>query len=113
MASAHASSARSRPIVARSPVARVRWDRLGRIAMLCLLVALAYLYLSAGIRIFSTWRQARSDTAPVAALEREHALLQRQHEALGRRGTVEQEARRLGMMNAGEQSYVVTGLPNN
>lgn len=114
MASAHASTVRSRPAAAaRSPVARVRWDRLGRIAMLCLLVALVYLYLSAGVRIFSTWRQARSDSAQVAALEREHTLLQRQHEALGRRGTVEQEARRLGMMNAGEQSYVVTGLPDN
>lgn len=113
MAGAHASSARSRPPAATSPVARVRWDRLGRIAMLCLLVALAYLYLSAGIRIFSTWRQARSDSAQVAALEREHAVLQRQHEALGRRGTVEEEARGLGMMKAGEQSYVVTGLPNN
>jgi len=96
-----------------SPIARVRWDRLGRIAMLCLLVALAYLYLSAGIRIFSTWRQARSDSAQVVALEREHTLLQRQHEALGRRGTVEQEARRLGMMNPGELPYVVTGLPDN
>jgi cell division protein FtsB len=91
----------------------VRWDRLGRIAMLCLLVALAYLYLSAGIRIYSTWRQAHSDRAQVAALEREHTVLQRQHEALGRHGTVEEEARRLGMMHAGEQPYVIPGLPNN
>ncbi len=81
--------------------------------MLCLLVALAYLYLSAGIRIFSTWRQARGDSAQVAVLEREHTLLQHQHEALGRRGTVEEEARKLGMMHAGEQPYVVPGLPNN
>jgi hypothetical protein len=113
MASAHASSARPRPIGATSPVARVRWDRLGRIAMLCLLVALAYLYLSAGIRIYSTWREARSDSAQVVALEHEHVLLAHQHEALGRRGTVEEEARRLGMMHAGEQPYVIADLPNN
>src|SRR5438309_7150848 len=100
-------SARARGARSRGGAAGVRWDRLGRIAMLCLLVALAYLYLSAGIRIFSTWRQARSDSALLAALEREHTLLQHQHEALGRRGTVEEEARRLGMMNTGEQSYVV------
>ncbi len=112
MASVHAS-ARPRPVAATGTVARVRWDRLGRVAMLCLLVALAYLYLSAGIRIFSTWRQARSDSAQVGALEREHTILQHQHEALGRRGTVEEEARRLGMMNIGEQSYVVTNLPDN
>jgi cell division protein FtsB len=113
MASAHASTARSRPIAATSPVARVRWDRLGRVAMLCLLVALAYLYLSAGIRIFSTWHQARSDSAQLTTLEREHTVLQHQHEALGRRGTVEEEARRLGMMHAGEQPYVLSNLPNN
>jgi cell division protein FtsL len=113
MASTQASSAQPRAIGASAPVARIRWDRLGRVAMLCLLLALAYLYLSAGIRIYSTWRQARSDSAQLVKLEREHTLLQRQHEALGRRGTVEEEARRLDMMHAGEQTYVITGLPRN
>jgi hypothetical protein len=113
MASAQASSARARAIGASAPVARIRWDRLGRVAMLCLLVALAYLYLSAGIRIYSTWRQARGDNAQLATLEHEHVRLLRQHEALGRRGTVEEEARRLDMMHAGEQTYIVTGLPRN
>jgi cell division protein FtsL len=91
----------------------VRWDKLGRIAMLCLLVALLYLYVSAGVRIYSTWRQARVDRTQLAALEHEHVQLTHQHEALGRRGTVEEEARRLGMMHFGEQPYVITGLPNN
>jgi hypothetical protein len=81
--------------------------------MLCVAAALAYLYLSAGIRMLSTWRQARSDSSTVAALRREHTVLKRQHEVLGRRGTMEEEARRLGMMKRGEQSYVVTGLPGN
>ena len=112
MASAHASSARPRSI-ATSPVARVRWDRLGRIAMLCLLVALVYLYVSAGVRIYSTYREARSDSTQLAALEHEHVLLVHEHESLGRRNTVEGEARKLGMMKAGEQPYVVTGLPGN
>jgi hypothetical protein len=113
MASAQASSARPRAIGASAPVARIRWDRLGRVAMLCLLVALLYLYVSAGVRIYSTWRQAHGDSAQLATLEHEHVLLQHQHEALGRRGTVEEEARRLDMMHAGEQTYVVTGLPGN
>jgi Septum formation initiator len=113
MASAHASAARPRSVGAASPVARVRWDRLGRVAMLCLLVALAYLYLSAGIRIYSTYREAHGDSAQLVKLEREHTLLQRQHEALGRPGTVEEEARRLDMMHAGEQPYVIPNLPNN
>jgi cell division protein FtsL len=114
MASAQASSARARGIGASTtPLARIRWDRLGRAAMLCLLLALVYLYVSAGIRIYSTWRQARGEDAQLATLEHEHVRLQRQHEALGRRGTVEVEARRLDMMHAGEQTYVITGLPRN
>ena len=93
--------------------ARVRWDRVGRLAMLCVLGALLYLYLSAGVRMFSTWRQARGDSAAVVALEREHRLLRRQHEALGSRATLEAEARKLGMMKAGERQYIVSGLPDN
>ncbi len=91
----------------------MRWDRLGRIAMVCVLAVLVYLYVSAGIRLFSTWRQARGDSAQVATLEHEHTFLQHQHETLARRGTVEEEARRLGMVKPNEQPYVITGLPNN
>jgi cell division protein FtsB len=46
-------------------------------------------------------------------MQREHDTLVRQRETLGSQGTVEAEARQLGMMKAGEQPYVVTGLPNN
>ena len=44
---------------------------------------------------------------------REHKTLERQHEALGSPGTVEAQARRLGMMKQGERPYIVSGLPNN
>jgi hypothetical protein len=99
--------------IGASPVARVRWDRLGRLAMLFVLAALLYLYLSAGIHMFSTWGQARHDSATVVSMEREHRTLVRQHEALGRQGTVEGEARRLGMKKPGERQYIVPGLPAN
>jgi hypothetical protein len=92
---------------------RVRWDRLGRLAMLFVLVALLYLYLSAGIRMYSSWGQARHDSASVVAMEREHKALVRRREALGRQGTVESEARQLGMKKTGELQYVVSGLPAN
>lgn len=91
----------------------MRWDRLGRVALLFVLAALLYLYMSAGIHMFSTWSQARRDNAAVATMEREHEALARRHESLGRQATLEAEARQLGMMKAGEQAYVVTGLPNN
>ncbi len=93
--------------------ARVRWDRLGRTAMLLVLLAIVYLYASVGVRMLSTWRQSRHDGAAVAQLEREHRRLLREHGTLTGTGTLETDARRLGMMRAGEQSYVVGGLPDN
>lgn len=92
---------------------RVRWDRLGRLAMLFVLAALLYLYLSAGLHMYSSWGQARHDKAAVAQLEREHRALARQHEALGRRGTIETEARGLGMKRSNEIQYEISGLPSN
>ncbi len=81
--------------------------------MLCVMAALVYLYLSAGIHMLSTWRQSHHDSATVVSMESEHRVLQRQHERLSQPGMLEAEARRLGMMKKNEQSYVVSGLPTN
>lgn len=81
--------------------------------MLFVLAALLYLYISAGMHMYSTYGQSRHDRATVASLEREHAALARQHEALGRQGTVEDEARLLGMKRANERQYEISGLPAN
>ena len=62
----------------------MRWDRVGRMAMLCVLVALVYLYLSAGMHMLSTWRQSRHDSAAVASDGTRTQQLLRQHEALER-----------------------------
>lgn len=118
--SGSAAPARSRGAPKRSPRAgtrgtlpRVRWDRLGRLAMLFVLAALLYLYLSAGIHMLSTWRQSRHDSATVATMEREHKTLVRQRESLSRQGTTEMQARVLGMKKANERQYVMGGLPTN
>jgi cell division protein FtsB len=91
----------------------VRWDRLGRAAMVCVLGALVYLYLSAGVHMFSTVRQSHRDSAIVSHLRQEHELLLSQHEKLAKQATLEEEARKLGMMKKGEQPYMVGPLPNN
>jgi cell division protein FtsB len=102
------------PPAPRGPaLASVRWDRLGRLALLFVLAALAYLYLSAGLHMLSKWSQDRRDRAAVLALKHEHALLLRQHDMLARQATLEAEARQLGMIKPGEQPYIVTGLPQN
>jgi cell division protein FtsB len=81
--------------------------------MLAVMVAVVYLYLSAGLRLFSAWGESKRESAQVRVLERQNRTLRRQHSALASPGTVQAEARRLGMIRAGEQAYIVSGLPSN
>lgn len=81
--------------------------------MLVVMLAIAYLYLSAGSRLFSSWRQSRRDAAQVRVLEGENRRLQRQHAALASPGSVQTQARALGMVRSGEQAFLVSGLPDN
>jgi len=97
----------------RAAAGRVRWDRLGRIAMLLVLLALVYLYLSAGAHMLSSWTQSRRDNAAVGALEREHRMLLREHNALSSQSNLEIQAQQLGMLRPDERAYVVHGLPRN
>ena len=108
-------SRRARPGRRAAPAnpAGVRWDRVGRLAMLFVLAALLYLYLSAGVHMLSKWSQARRDASAAVALLREHGQLMRQHRVLGEQRTIEVEARQLGMIRPGEQPYVASGLPSN
>jgi cell division protein FtsB len=93
--------------------ARVRWDKVGRIGMLIVLCVLVYLYVSPGLRLLSTEHEAGSERSQAATLERQNAQLRARRNALERSGTIEQEARQLGMVRPGEQGYVIQGLPNN
>ncbi|HEY2631483.1 MAG TPA: septum formation initiator family protein [Solirubrobacteraceae bacterium] len=86
---------------------------MGRRAMLLVMVAIAYLYLSAGLRIFSAWGESKRDASQVQTLERQNRALQSQHALLASPGAVQAQARRLGMVRKGEQAYVVSGLPAN
>jgi len=92
---------------------RVRWDRLGRIAMLLVLMALVYLYLSAGAHMLSSWKQSSRDNANVAKLEREHRALLRQHNTLSSQSNLEIQAHQLDMLRPGERPYVVPNLPHD
>lgn len=89
------------------------WDRLARTAMLTVMVAIAYLYLSAGLRLLSAWSESKRDAAQVHVLEAQNRRLQRQHAALASPGSVLAQARALGMVRGGEQAFLVSGLPDN
>jgi cell division protein FtsB len=112
---------RPRPVPARSrqgsvsgvgaAAMRVRWDRVGRVALLLVLVGMVALYVDPARSYLSTWQQSRSEHARVQSLQREHVALLSQRRALNDPRTVEAQARALGMVRPGEHSYVVRGLP--
>jgi cell division protein FtsB len=92
---------------------RVRWDRVGRTALLLVLLAVALAYVGPARSLLSTWHESSAKQAQLQQLQHEHdALLQRARELRDPR-TVQAEARRLGMVKPGERSYVVRNLPRD
>jgi cell division protein FtsB len=91
----------------------VRWDRVGRTALLVLLLVVALAYVGPARSLFSTWRASNAKQAQLRALEREHAALLRRASELRDPRTLQAEARGLGMVKPGERSYVVRGLPKD
>jgi cell division protein FtsB len=90
---------------------RIRWDRLGRWALLFVLALVLYLYIGPTKTWVSTWREAGQKREEVATLRAENERLRVRRDALKRQSSLEREARRLGMVKAGERMYVVEGLP--
>ena len=90
---------------------RIRWDRVGRIALLCVLVGMAYLYVGPTLTWIQTYKEAGERRAEVAALKERNRELRNRRDQLKRPGTLEREARLRGMVRAGERAYVVQNLP--
>ena len=90
---------------------RIRWDRLGRWALIAVLGFVLYLYVGPAATWVSTYREAGRKRAEVAALKAEHRELRERRRELREEGALEREARRLGMVKAGEKAYVIERLP--
>jgi cell division protein FtsB len=89
----------------------IRWDRVGRIALLATLVTILGLYVSPARHWIQQSRTAGEQNDELQALTEENRSLKRRVRALRDPGALEREARRLGMVREGERPYVVTGLP--
>ncbi len=93
--------------------AYVRWDRVGRCSLLFVALLLICLYVNPVRTYVATRHEAKTKRAEVAALQREHDALERRARELRRAGSVELEARRLGMVRRTERAFVVKGLPRD
>jgi cell division protein FtsB len=98
----------------RYPVKRiVRWDRVGRLALLAVLIVLVYLYVSAGVSLLGSWHASEQDSAKVAALKHENAALKRERSAEKQGWEIETSARRLGMAQPNEKPFIMRSLPGD
>ncbi len=86
---------------------RIRWDRVGRWALICVFAFVVYLYIGPARTWVSTYAEAKRKREDVAAVRADNARLKARKAALEQRGALEVEARRLGMVKAGEKLYVV------
>ena len=86
---------------------RIRWDRVGRWALICVFASVIYLYIGPARTWVSTYAEAERKRADVAALRARNERLRERKHVLERRGAIELEARKLGMVKAGEKLYVV------
>ena len=89
----------------------IRWDRVGRVALLATLIVIVFSYLSPARHWLQQSGTANRQWQELSQLTGEKKRLQRRLKALRDPGALEREARHLGMVRVGERSYVIENLP--
>ena len=89
----------------------IRWDRLGRLALLGTLVVILLLYISPAKHWLQQSSTAKEQRNELTELTQENSQLKRRVHQLKDPGALEQEARRMGMVRQGERAYVIENLP--
>ncbi len=89
----------------------IRWDRLGRVALLGTLVVILFSYASPARQWIKQSGTAGHQEQQLSELHKDNRNLKKRLRALRDPGALEREARRLGMVRAGERSYVIENLP--
>ncbi|MGI8712663.1 MAG: septum formation initiator family protein [Solirubrobacteraceae bacterium] len=95
----------------RAPKLRVRWERVGRFGLLLVLLVVVGLYAEHTLSLFATHSQAQQQKSIVDHLARQNGQLTRTLKSLNDPATIVRDARALGMVRPGEQSYAITGQP--
>ncbi|CAN5617693.1 hypothetical protein BH24ACT24_BH24ACT24_01190 [soil metagenome] len=90
---------------------RIRWDRVGRIALLALLASVLALYVAPLKQWLAQSRAADEQRRTLDALGREHDRLATRARELRREPALEREARRYGMVRRGERAFVIEPSP--
>ena len=114
-ASRASSRPKRRPAARRKPAARrggsrVRWDRVGRIALTLVLAAVLYSYLNPAIDFVKTYTATTAAKAEFHELLRENKRLHNRIQTADDPIVVNRRARAQGLVAEGETPIVVHGL---
>ncbi len=90
----------------------IRWDRVGRYALLGTLLVILALYVAPLTHWIEQSRTAAQQRQELRELTRENHGLKRRVRALRDPHALEREARRLGMVRQGERPFVIENLPS-
>jgi cell division protein FtsB len=104
----HVAGAR-RPAVRRRPagIGGIRWDRVGRLALVAVLLGIVLLYISPVNTWFQQSATAQHQEQRLNELKQENARLKGRLGYLQRPDSIDREARRLGMVKPGERAFVL------
>jgi cell division protein FtsB len=89
----------------------IRWDRVGRYALLGTLFVILMLYVSPALHWLAQSRTDGEQHQQLRELTRENRDLTRRVRELRDPQALEREARRLGLVKHGERAYVIENLP--
>lgn len=108
------SQARPRPraVAQRLPRSKLKWDRKFRFVMIGVVGLVGWIGLRAALALVAARAQAAQETSLVRSLESQHHALVAQEQALHERSTIIRDARKLGMVQAGERPYAVVAPGN-
>jgi cell division protein FtsB len=102
--------AQRRRVRKRVGPSRIRWDRVGRVALVLVLFGVMVSYLNPLMNLLQAWQGSRASEQQLAQLKQEKVELTQQLREVSSPATLEREARKLGMVRPGEHAYVVHGL---
>ncbi len=101
--------ARKRRPAARSGASRIKWDRVGRVALTVVLVAVLYSYLGPSIDFVKTYTGTTAAKAKLHTLLKEDRRLHNRIQSADDPLVVDHEARAQGMVAEGETPVVIRG----
>ena len=105
--SSQRSKSRRKPAPSRTRASTIHWNRIGRVALLGVLGVILLLYVSPTKHWIAQSRTAGHQQAEIDDLQNEHERLKARLGRLQGPGALEEQARRLGMVKAGERAFVI------